>query len=45
MGTVDILRAPNLRCRAINSSNNSEPEGCVPCPFVVSELNQSRAPP
>lgn len=27
--TVDILRAPELRCRAVDSSNNSQPEGCV----------------
>ncbi|KAK9815051.1 hypothetical protein WJX73_005946 [Symbiochloris irregularis] len=27
--TVDILRAPELRCRAVDSSNNSQPEGLV----------------
>ena len=27
--TVDILRAPELRCRAVDSSNNSQPEGCA----------------
>ena len=27
--TVDILRAPELRCRAVDSSNNSQPEGWV----------------
>ena len=32
VGTVDILRAPELRCRAVDSSNNSQPEGCVLLP-------------
>ena len=30
--TVDILRAPELRCRAVDSSNNSQPEGYAAAP-------------
>ena len=48
MPTVDILRAPELRCRAVDSSNNSQPEGCVlarmrslaPSAYLLAALQQ-----